>query len=157
AVHAQAPATQSWPVGQGAPPPQRQAPAVQRSDLAASQLVQAPPADPHALTDGVLQVEPVQQPAQVWAQPAQAPPAAFWPPRQAPLKQRSAVVTSQVMQEAPWRPHALVDDGVHTSPRQQPVGQLAVSHTQRPPRHSWPLVQAGPLPQAQAPPEQSSA
>lgn len=66
--------------------------------------------------------------------------------------------TVQAVHPAPLAPHApSAVPGMQRFPWQQPVEQLVVLHTQLPPTHCWPALQAGLPPQRQVPPEQLSA
>ncbi len=139
--HTQAPETQRWPYAglQAGPVPHRQAPAAQLSAVA-PQATQTLPPVPQATADGVVQVEPEQQPfGQLDAlHPEQAPPLHASP-------------TGHAAQAAPPRPHAVaVSPGRHVVPEQQPA-QETLLHTQDPPRHCCPARQTGPVPQAHAP------
>ena len=164
-----APLTQRWPVAQGDPVPQRQAPPVQVSVSSASHAMQAPPPEPHASGVGIAtQLVPEQQPpAQVVESHTQAPieqrcPAEHGGPlphAQSPAGlQRSDVIGSHATQALPPVPHVVMPDIVQTSEAvQQPDGQDVPSHTHIPPAQRWPVAQGGPDPQEHEPPVQPSA
>ncbi len=95
----------------------------------------------------------------------QLPPTHCWPAlhagllpqRQAPPEQLSASVELHAAQVAPLCPHwvalwPVVMHAPHALP--QPEGQLVGLQTQAPLEHCCPGWQAGPVPQAQAPPRQ---
>jgi len=134
------PAEHSRPAPHAAPAPHLQAPAVQLSAVAELHATHAAPAEPHAPSEGVLHVSPEQQPpGHVLEHPLHAPLLHVSPPEQLwhaepPLPQAPELVPAS-----------------HTAPLQQPVGHDVPSQTQVPPRHRWPVVQAAPVPQAQAP------
>jgi hypothetical protein len=62
ASQTQAPPEHRWPAPQGLPDPHVQTPAVHPSALVGSHATHAAPPPPHAVTDGVVQVVPAQQP-----------------------------------------------------------------------------------------------
>jgi hypothetical protein len=61
------------------------------------------------------------------------------------------------MHWAPAVPQVICDWTLHTLLKQQPVGQLLLSHTQEVPLQCWPMTHAGPVPHAQAPLRQALA
>jgi hypothetical protein len=131
--------------------------ALQPSALVRSQLLQATPLTPQAVTvGGVVQVLPVQQPVpQELASHTQAPPLQRWPAPQAapephlhaPPVQLSALLRSQPTQALPASPQAAVEGLVQIFPLQQPVGQEVPSQMHWFPAQRWPAAQAGPAPQ----------
>jgi hypothetical protein len=132
ALHWHMPPTQRWPAAQAGPPPQVHAPFVHASARVGSHGRQAPPPVPHAPVDGVVQVEPAQQPdGHVAGSHTQAPPRQRWPAAQAgpvpqahrPFAHPSASFRSHGMQAPPPAPHALADGVVQVVPEQHPVGQ----------------------------------
>lgn len=62
-----------------------------------------------------------------------------------------AKLLSQVTHATPLAPQVASVGALHTEPVQQPVGHDVASQTQAPPTQRWPLAQAAPLPQRQAP------
>ena len=97
-----------------------------------------------------VQLEPVQQPSQVCAQPRQAPVGEQVLPGSAPPLVQST-------QLPPLVPHCVFDGVTHTVPLQQPLAHEVASQTQLPPTQCWPAPQAAPLPHMQVPPTQLSA
>ena len=101
------------------------------------------PARPHAPSWSPAWHAPVesQHPEQVAGSHTQrlpwhfvpAPHAAVEPHAHAPFTHESAVVGEHVVQLPPLDPHVPREFDVQAVPEQQPVGQLAASHTQRPP------------------------
>jgi hypothetical protein len=95
---------------------------------------------------------------------AQVPLVQAWPVAQAgplphthiPLAQLSALVPQEV-HTAPLVPHPVALGVMQTLPEQQPLGQLALLHTQAPPWQRWPAEHAGLVPHVQAPLVQLSA
>ena len=75
ASQTQAPAEQRWPAAHGAAPPHSHAPAAEHTSPTPAQLAQGPPTGPHAVSDGVVQTRPLQQPSgQLVASQTQAAP-----------------------------------------------------------------------------------
>ena len=157
----------------------RQVPLLQLSPRR-PQSTQALPPVPQADSDEVVQAPPTQQPeghvvalqvpasavaqappSQRQAPPTQVAPAAHGalpPQAHVPLEeQRSAAVGLQAVQVAPPVPQAPADGGWQAFPEQHPVGHEVALQTHAPPTQAWPAAQAGPVPQAQAPPAQPSA
>jgi len=99
-----------------------------------SQVVHAAPVAPQAIVDGVVQVEPEQQPVQlVGLQLLHTPPA------QGPLP--------QFWQAPPPLPHMAGSvPGRHDVPAQQPEGHEVPSHTQAPATQRAPSAQGAPVP-----------
>src|SRR5947209_801379 len=96
-----------------------------------------PPPVPHAASEGVVQLVPVQQPfGQEAALQTHCPPSQAWPPAQpafppqvqAPAMQPSACLGSQAMHAPPSAPQAASDGFVHALPEQQPAAQLCALH-----------------------------
>lgn len=131
-----------------------------------SQATHTAPAGPQADSDGVVHVDPEQQPVghEVASQP-QPPslhvlPAGHAEPvphRHSPAAQLSVVSGEQATQTSPPVPQLASPLGLQVTPSQQPLGHEVASHTQLPPRHRCPAAHAGPVPHAQAPPTQASA
>lgn len=150
------------PTAQVAPVPHRQVPLPQLFARVESQVLQAAPPWPQALTSGAAtQVVPEQQPVgQVVESHTQLPltqcklePQPAWvPQRQLPVLQLSAFVVSQVVQLAPLTPHCEVVGGVtQLVPAQQPVEQDEESQTHALFEHRWPTLHAAPVPHRQEP------
>lgn len=139
ASHAHAPPTQRCPEPHGGPEPHAHAPRAQLSERP-SQAMQAAPAVPHALVDGVAHVAPEQQPlAQLVALQLVHTPLAHVPP------------VPQFAHAVPPVPHAVaLLPARQLVPLQQPLQEVA-SQTHAPPTQCWPAPQAGPVPQRQAP------
>lgn len=142
--HTHEPPTQRWPAAHTAPPPHRQSPLTHESARNGSHATHAAPGSAHALGPIGTHVEPEQQPlVHVIAHPAQTPPA--------------HVSAPQFVHAEPPAPHsACAVPSSQTSPSQHP-GQLAESHTQRPPAQRCPLAHCAPPPHVQAPPVHASA
>lgn len=160
------PSSQRWPAGHGALEPQRHCPlALHRSVLTGLHATHAPPLGPHAPNEGVVQVEPKQQPAHVVESQTHPPALQRWPAAHAgPVPQRhspsvheSASVESHVPQAAPPVPHIVLELVRHTLPSQQPLGHDVASHTHMPSMHRWPLAHGAPDPHAHEPAVQRSA
>jgi hypothetical protein len=140
-LQTQAPAEHTWPAPHAADAPHLQVPAVQLSAVPAAHAMHAPPAVPHAPSEGVLHVSPEQQPiVHVEVHPLHAPLSHVSTPEQLwqadpPLPQAPGLLPS-------WQT-LLVS--------QQPVGHEVPSQTHVPPRQRWPALQAAPVPQAQDP------
>jgi len=94
-------------------------------------------------------------PEHAWPLPHAAAP----PQVQLPVAEQPSPVVPQLVHEPPFAPHAIAEGVVHVVPPwQQPVGHEAMSHTQWPPKHTWPLTHAVAPPHVQAPlAEQPSA
>ena len=116
------PPTQRWPPAQAGPVPHWHVPALlQRLALVVSQAEQAPPAVPHAASDGTVHTPPVQQPVgHDVASHMQAPFMHRWPaPQGGALPQRhspsieqvSALSESQAVQAAAPVPQADTERG----------------------------------------------
>ena len=148
ALHTQAPATQTVPAPQAAPAPQWHSPvAAQLSARAPSHITHAAPPMPQLVVEGIMQVEPEQQPCEqvVGLQSAQAPPAQMRPP--------------QSWQAAPPLPQLLpLVPGRQVLPAQHPLPHEVRSHTHTAPTQRWPAPHGAPAPHWQAPvAEQRSA
>jgi hypothetical protein len=86
------PEAQRCPSAQAGLVPHRQAPPVQLSALVALQARQVEPAVPQVASDGLLQVEPLQQPlGQAVGSQTQAPATQRWPALQVPLAPQAQV------------------------------------------------------------------
>jgi hypothetical protein len=149
ASHTQAPPTQCCPPPQAGFCPHWQTPFTQES-APKPQATQAAPLIPQADADGVVHVEPEQQPlgheveshTQVPAtQSCPAPHAGFNPHRQTPPTHASAS-GPQVTQVTPPTPQANIEESRHSEPAQQPLGQVVGSQIQLPFTHRWPAAQA---------------
>jgi hypothetical protein len=107
----------------------------QLSARVGSHAAHAPPPTPHAASDGVLHVDPEQQPEQESAQP---------------LHTFAAVHVcdpGHATHSAPPEPQAdPMFPASHLSPVQHPVGHDVASQTQVPARQCCPELQAGPDP-----------
>lgn len=149
-LQTQDPAEQAWPAGQAGPDPQRHWPPEHVSAVD-PQARQAPPFDPQALTDGVLQVLPEQQPVgQLVGLQAQAPFVHIRPGAQAgpaPHVQEPFVQPLAVEPHAcPQAPQFVTSFAVSMQLPLQlvwPGGQqTVVEHL--PPLQDWPLAHAWP-------------
>lgn len=135
------PPTHSVPTPQGADSPQRHSPPRQASARVGLQLVQAAPSAPQvSKVGGAMQSLPLQHPdGQVVALQLEQAPASQGTP------------SSQGSQAMPPRPQASsVVPERQVVPSQHPV-QDTESQTQAPARQRWPIAQASPSPQTQAP------
>jgi hypothetical protein len=142
-VQVQVPLTHAWPSAHSVPPPHVQAPLVQASDLAGSQVEQAMPFTPQVVVDGMVHVvPPAQHPvghdaaSQTHAPPTHACPAAHGAPlphRHSPMAEHpSAFVASHATHASPPKPHAVGDRALHVGPEQQPVAHIWVQPEQAP-------------------------
>jgi hypothetical protein len=142
ALHTQAPPTHTVPAPQAAPAPQWHSPvAAQLSARPPSHITQAAPPVPHEAFEGVMQVEPEQQPwgQVVGLQSAQAPPAHMRPPQ----SWQAAPPLPQLVATVPGRQVLLA---------QQPLGHEVRSQTHAPPTQRCPAPHgAPPAPHWQAP------
>ncbi len=155
-LQTQLPLTQICCGPHAAPPPQVHAPPVLHPSPACPQVVHVPPAVPQAAGVCVSQTLPLQQPfghdasLHTHCDPTHACPvvhAAPDPQLHVPPLHPSARVLEHCVHCAPPEPQsAAVTDVVQTVPSQHPPGHELSSHTQALFTHSWPAVQAGPLP-----------
>ena len=154
-------ATQRWPGEQASAVPQRQVPVAEQLSERASHATQVAPAFPQVATERLAQIAPMQQPlghelaSQMQRPPTQRCPPAhalFTPQEQTPAAlQLSALVGSQARQAPPLVPQVASAVVLQVVPEQQPLAQEVASHTQAPAWQRWPVWQAAPLPQRQAP------
>jgi hypothetical protein len=143
-LQTQAPATHSWPATHMGFVPHWQAPEVEQ--LSASVVLhatQAEPPVPQLVNVGDMShVDPEQQPP---AQPDELQSPGHVPPLHEPVLHATHA--------APPLPHmAVIVPGSHVVPLQQPIAHEVESQVQAPLTQSWPVAQAGPLPQVHAPP-----
>jgi len=133
--HTQLPPVQCCPTGHAEPAPHAQLPPLEQpSARPMGQVTQLPPPLPQALTEGGLQVAPVQHPlGQLVPSHMHAPAMQRWPaPHAAPdpqvqlpaAEQPSATFASQPTQAAPPVPQVVRAGGLQVAPEQQPFGQL---------------------------------
>ena len=110
-----------------------------------SHVVHVAPPVPQEGNEGVSHEEPEQHPAQDVGSQTQKPPLHSWPEAhaalpphvQTPAAEQPLAVMPQLVQAAPFVPHADADVSVvQVDPEQQPVGQVAELHpVQTPPEH----------------------
>jgi hypothetical protein len=151
---------QRCPVAQAAAAPQRQDPVDEQLSARVSHAAQVEPASPQVASDRIAQVVPWQQPlGHDVASQMHSPDAQRWPPAHggpsphahAPAAQRSALLTSQVLQAAPGDPQVASDTGLHTFPWQHPAAHEDASQTQAPFMQRCPAAHGAPPPHRQAP------
>jgi hypothetical protein len=113
------------------------------------QAMHSTPPDPQCAVEGASQVAPgvvaEQQPEHEVASQEHTPPLHSWPEAhaalpphvQTPAAEQPLAVMPQLVQAAPFVPHADADVGVvQVDPEQQPVAQVAELHpVQTPPEH----------------------
>jgi hypothetical protein len=143
--------------------PQTHAPAAEQPSADSGVHAEhAAPGAPHAVTDGVVQVLPLQQPSGHEVTSHTHEPCEQWSPcrhgapvpqRQSPVpEQLSASAGSHATQLAPPVPHVFVERSSQVwFALQQPLGHDVASHTQRPPAQRCPSPQGAPPPHVHVP------